>query len=115
MDASPYTLRDHRRRRRFGRRFRTRICRAIDGIRLHQFLEEPRLGYRPAEAGTKAARGRVIVWTDVDMTYPNDTIPELVKELDGYDQVVGARTHRGGHQRLLRVPAKWLIRRSRAT
>ena len=27
--------------------------------------------------GTTAARGRVVVWTDVDMTYPNNLIPEL--------------------------------------
>ena len=52
---------------------------------------------RRARPGTAAARGRVTVWTDVDMTYPNDTIPQLVKELDGYDQVVGARTTEEGH------------------
>ncbi len=45
------------------------------------------------------------------MTYPNDTIPQLVKELDGYDQVVGARTTEEGTMKGLRVPAKWFIRR----
>lgn len=60
--------------------------------------------------GTQAARGQVVVWTDVDMTYPNDRIPDLVAELDGYDQVVGARTSEEGTVRLLRRPAKWLIR-----
>ena len=63
------------------------------------------------KAGTMAARGRITVWTDVDMTYPNDTIPQLVKELDGYDQVVGARTTEEGTVKALRVPAKWLIRK----
>jgi glycosyltransferase involved in cell wall biosynthesis len=63
------------------------------------------------KAGTAAAHGRVTVWTDVDMTYPNDTIPRLVKELDGYDQVVGARTTEEGTMKGLRVPAKWFIRR----
>jgi hypothetical protein len=53
----------------------------------------------------------VTVWTDVDMTYPNDTIPQLVKELDGYDQVVGARTSEEGTKKMLRVPAKWFIRK----
>src|SRR5438128_11697914 len=61
--------------------------------------------------GTQAARGRVVVWTDADMTYPNHLIPELVANLEGHDQVVGARTSEEGTQRLLRVPAKWLIRR----
>ena len=45
------------------------------------------------------------------MTYPNDDIPLLVKELEGADQVVGARTSEQGTHKLLRVPAKWFIRR----
>jgi len=61
--------------------------------------------------GTRAARGEVVVWTDVDMTYPNDRIPGLVDELEGYDQVVGARTSEEGTTKALRVPAKWAIRR----
>ncbi len=61
--------------------------------------------------GTRAARGEVVVWTDVDMTYPNERIPELVDALEGYDQVVGARTSEQGTHRALRVPAKWAIRR----
>jgi glycosyltransferase involved in cell wall biosynthesis len=58
-----------------------------------------------------AAIGDVVVWTDVDMTYPNDRIPELVDSLKNYDQVVGARTTEEGTVRFLRTPAKWLIRR----
>ena len=61
--------------------------------------------------GTTAARGRVVVWTDVDMTYPNDEIPVIVKELDGFDHVVGARRTEEGTVRILRVPAKWFIRK----
>jgi hypothetical protein len=52
-----------------------------------------------------------VVWTDVDMTYPNDTIPELLDEMEGFDQVVGARTSEQGTIKFLRGPAKWLIRR----
>jgi polyisoprenyl-phosphate glycosyltransferase len=61
--------------------------------------------------GTRAARGHVVVWTDVDMTYPNDRIPELVDAMDGYDQVVGAREAEKGTKKAARVPAKWVIRR----
>jgi polyisoprenyl-phosphate glycosyltransferase len=62
--------------------------------------------------GTQAARGRVVVWTDADLTYPNDRIPELVAQLDDtYDQVVGARRGEAGNLRLARVPAKWAIRK----
>ncbi|MBC7638720.1 MAG: glycosyltransferase family 2 protein [Rhodoferax sp.] len=64
--------------------------------------------------GTQQARGRVVVWTDADMTYPNERIPELVAMLDedlSIDQVVGARTSEEGTYKLLRVPAKWAIRK----
>jgi glycosyltransferase involved in cell wall biosynthesis len=64
--------------------------------------------------GTASARGEIVVWTDADMTYPNERIPELVRALrddDTYDQVVGARRTEEGTHKLLRVPAKWLIRK----
>jgi hypothetical protein len=52
-----------------------------------------------------------VVWTDVDMTYPNEEIPKLVKEMHGWDQVVGARTSEQGTAKAARVPAKWFIRK----
>jgi glycosyltransferase involved in cell wall biosynthesis len=62
-------------------------------------------------AGTRAARGRVVVWTDVDMTYPNEDIPRLVDELAGHDQVVGARLTEKGSKKAARVAAKWSMRK----
>jgi glycosyltransferase involved in cell wall biosynthesis len=82
----------------------------VEGIRLLRFPVNRGSG-TARKAGTRAARGRVVVWTDVDMTYPNDQIPELVKEMDGYDQVVGARTSEQGTAKAARVPAKWFIRK----
>jgi glycosyltransferase involved in cell wall biosynthesis len=64
--------------------------------------------------GTREAYGRIVVWTDADMTYPNERIPEFVKYLidnHGVDQVVGARTTEEGSHKVLRVPAKWVIRK----
>ncbi len=64
--------------------------------------------------GTREAYGKIVVWTDADMTYPNERIPEFVKYLDdnvGVDQVVGARTTEEGTHKFLRVPAKWVIRK----
>jgi polyisoprenyl-phosphate glycosyltransferase len=86
------------------------LLREMDGIRLIQFAKNRGSG-AARKAGTRAARGRVVVWTDVDMTHPNERIPELVKELDGHDQVVGARTSEQGTKKAFRVPAKWFIRR----
>jgi glycosyltransferase involved in cell wall biosynthesis len=84
--------------------------RSIEGIRLLQFSKNRGSG-SARKYGSRAARGRVVVWTDADMTYPNDRIPELVAELDGHDQVVGARTSEQGTAKFFRVPAKWLIRK----
>lgn len=64
--------------------------------------------------GTQRAKGEIVVWTDADMTYPNERIPELVQILEKdttIDQVVGARTSEQGTYKLLRVPAKWFIRK----
>jgi glycosyltransferase involved in cell wall biosynthesis len=82
---------------------------AIPGIRL---IRHPinRGSGSARRTGTSAAVGRVVVWTDADMTYPNDEIPALVKSMEGYDQVVGARRSEEGTVKFFRVPAKWFIR-----
>jgi polyisoprenyl-phosphate glycosyltransferase len=64
--------------------------------------------------GTQRALGEIVVWTDADMTYPNERIPELVQLLEKdstLDQVVGARTSEQGTHKILRIPAKWFIRK----
>ncbi len=82
----------------------------IPGIRVLRFADNRGSG-SARKYGSMAARGRVVVWTDTDMSYPNDQIPRLVADLEGHDQVVGARTSEEGTVKLLRRPAKWLIRR----
>jgi glycosyltransferase involved in cell wall biosynthesis len=82
---------------------------AIEGIRLIRHRHNRGSG-AARRTGTTAARGQVVVWTDVDMTYPNERIPELVGELHDCDHVVGARTSEEGTHRAFRVPAKWFIR-----
>jgi polyisoprenyl-phosphate glycosyltransferase len=64
--------------------------------------------------GTQQAKGEIVVWTDADMSYPNERIPELVQVLEKdqtLDQVVGARTSEQGTHKVFRVPAKWFIRK----
>jgi polyisoprenyl-phosphate glycosyltransferase len=63
--------------------------------------------------GTLESKGRWVVWTDADMTYPNERIPEFVDVLESgrAHQVVGARNTEAGTMKPLRVPAKWAIRR----
>jgi polyisoprenyl-phosphate glycosyltransferase len=86
------------------------VARSLEGIRLIECAVNRGSGHA-RRVGTRAARGDVVVWTDVDMTYPNGQIPELVDALDGDDQVVGARRTEEGTHKLLRVPAKFLIRK----
>jgi polyisoprenyl-phosphate glycosyltransferase len=87
------------------------VLQAIPGIRTILLPRNQGSG-TARRIGTQQARGRVVVWTDADLTYPNERIPELVAELDEtYDQVVGARTSEAGTIKLLRVPAKWAIRK----
>jgi glycosyltransferase involved in cell wall biosynthesis len=87
------------------------VLEGIDGIRTILLPRNQGSG-TARRIGTQQARGRVVVWTDADMTYPNDRIPELVGQLDEtWDQVVGARRTEAGTYKLARVPAKWAIRK----
>ncbi len=85
--------------------------REMEGIRLIELPFNRGCGYA-RKTGTKAARGRFVVWTDVDMTYPNGEIPRLIDSMDGaYDQVVGARRTEEGTHAWARKPAKWFVRK----
>lgn len=88
---------------------------AVDGMPFVRLLRFPvnRGSGTARRIGTLQARGRYVVWTDADMTYPNERIGEFVDYLErtGSDQVVGARTSEEGTLKALRVPAKWAIRR----
>ncbi len=86
------------------------LAESMDGITVLRFSTNRGAG-SARKYGTMAAKGEVVVWTDVDMTYPNDEIPELVEGLEGYDQVVGARRTEEGSVRFFRRPAKSLVRR----
>lgn len=73
----------------------------------------------PSNLGTGAARktgilnsnGDIIVTLDADGSYPVHQIPELLKYLPQYDQVIGARIKEAGRIKFLRVPAKWFIKK----
>ena len=83
--------------------------RSLEGFRLVQFAQNRGSG-AARRAGTALAHGEIVVWTDADMSYPNDEIPALLDEMPGWDMVVGARRTEEGTHKLLRVPAKWIIR-----
>lgn len=88
---------------------------AVDGMPFVRLLRFPvnRGSGTARRIGSNQARGRYVVWTDADMTYPNERIPEFIDHLEAghADQVVGARTTEQGTFKALRVPAKWTIKR----
>ena len=71
-------------------------------------------GYGAAlKTGIREARYELIVITDADGTYPNETIPKLVERWRATDcaMAVGSRTGRNVRIPLIRRPAKWVIGR----
>ncbi|MDX1972148.1 MAG: glycosyltransferase family 2 protein [Candidatus Sumerlaeia bacterium] len=56
------------------------------------------------------AKGEIIIMLDADGTYEPKTIPKMLKYFPDYDQVNGARTSEKGTLKLLRTPAKWVLR-----
>ncbi|MAG58805.1 MAG: glycosyl transferase family 2 [Planctomycetes bacterium] len=63
------------------------------------------------KTGTHAARGEIVVMLDTDGSYTPGDIPEMLRWFPEFDQVNGARTSEEGTLKLLRVPAKWAIRK----
>ena len=63
------------------------------------------------KTGIRAARGDIVVMYDVDGTYDISKLPEMLKYFPEYDQVNGARVREMGTLKLIRAPAKWVLRK----
>jgi len=63
------------------------------------------------KTGILNAKGEIVVMLDADGTYNAFDIPKMLAYFPKYDQVNGARTSEEGGLRLLRIPAKWFIRK----
>ena len=65
----------------------------IKGKNVKLLEHENNKGYGASlKTGIRDSEQDIIVITDADGTYPADEIPKLLKEFDGCDMVVGART-----------------------
>lgn len=83
---------------------------ASTGARVLRHTEN--LGYGAAlKRGIDAARHDWILIIDADGTYPVESVPDLLREAEGRDMVVGARTGERVEVPLVRRPAKWFLRR----
>jgi len=61
------------------------------------------------KTGFKQSQNGLTLITDADGTYPNESIPDLIKHTSDYDMVVGARTGKKAKIPLIRKPAKWIM------
>ncbi len=68
-------------------------------------------GGQARSTGMMKAEGDIVVISDGDGTYPLQDMPRLVEELDDCEMVVGARSKEAGTLKVLRVPAKFFIRK----
>ena len=69
-------------------------------------------GYGAAlKTGINAAKYDIVAIIDADGTYPADAIPDLLKKIQEYDMVVGARTGSYVHIPLVRKPSKWFLQK----
>lgn len=69
-------------------------------------------GYGAAlKTGIRAANAPLIAITDADGTYPNERLPELIRECSDHDMVVGARVGPGVHYSKIRAFPKFFLRR----
>ncbi len=88
---------------------------AVEGLPFVRLMRFPvnRGSGTARRIGSQEAYGKYVVWTDADMTYPNERIPELIEILETgrCQHVVGARTTEEGTHKIARVPAKWAIRK----
>jgi len=60
--------------------------------------------------GVLKAQGKYIGLIDADNTYEPKDFPKMLKLAKNYDQVIGSRCKEAGTFKLLRIPAKWLIK-----
>lgn len=78
------------------------------GIKLIRHSENKGVG-AARKTGILNSSGEIIVMLDTDGTYPAESIPELLRYIPEYDQVIGARTSEQGAFKILRQPVKWIM------
>jgi glycosyltransferase involved in cell wall biosynthesis len=62
------------------------------------------------KTGIIAASNDIIAITDADGTYPAKFLPQMVREIEHADMVVGSRTGSDVNIPISRMPAKWFLR-----
>ena len=85
------------------------VLSSIKGITV--LRHEVNRGYGASlKGGIKKSSSEYIMIIDADCTYPVESIPELLRHLNSYDMVVGARTGEIVKTPFFRKPAKWFLK-----
>jgi glycosyltransferase involved in cell wall biosynthesis len=61
------------------------------------------------KAGVRRAKYEIVLITDADGTYPATEIPNILRHIESYDMVVGARVGSDVKISPVRKPAKWAL------
>lgn len=61
------------------------------------------------KAGVRQSNYDIVLITDADGTYPVEEVPNILKYMENYDMVVGARVGYEVNIPILRKPAKWFL------
>jgi len=84
------------------------VLKEISGI---QVINHPHnRGYGASlKTGFRKSKNDLILIIDADDTYPSESISDLLKNIDDYDMVVGARVGKNAKIPIIRKPAKWIL------
>lgn len=86
-----------------------KILSSIKGIKV--LKHSANRGYGASlKTGIRNSKADYIMIIDADGTYPASAIPELVKDADKHDMVVGARIGEAVKIPFFRKPAKWFLK-----
>lgn len=61
------------------------------------------------KAGIRQSNYDIVLITDADGTYPVEEVPNILRHMENYDMVVGARVGYDVEMPILRKPAKWFL------
>ncbi len=89
---------------------RDRTSEIVEAKAVKVIHHETNRGYGAAlKTGIRASRYRHVAILDADGTYEEQDILKLIRHMEDYDMVVGARTGRAAKIPLIRRPAKWIL------
>ena len=87
-----------------------RTCATLKEKTITVIQHPTNMGYGAAlKTGITSSRYRYVAILDADGTYAEEDLLELIRHMDEYDMVIGARVGNDVHIPWVRRPAKWIL------